>query len=547
MAFPLDKVLTVRDAATGAPYWQLTRVDDAGRYRTEVLGQGTTTERTYFDAKQRVKTLTTESAATTVQSLAYDYDARLDLVSRTDVLQPQHPTERFRYDALERLTCAYFSPTADPAAPCHTSYGYAPDGNLTSKSDIGGLAYNDPAHPHAVTEAGGDSFGYDAAGNQKTRPGGVTITYTAFDLPRTVTQAGGTISFGYDGDERRVRKTTSAEETLYFGDLYERVTDASAKVAHRYHIFSPERVIAIVTRGGNAPGTLYLHADHLGSVDAVTNDAGSVEERRSDDAFGQRRNPVWGDPPPAVFESKTSLGFTGHESDAELGLVNMRGRIFDPRIGRFLTTDPLIADVTFGQRPQPLRLCLECAVLSIEGSDDLKKSSPLRSESARKGAANVLGIFAVVGGATGEVLGGAASVTGIGAAIGVPAMVVSTTLVVGRAANVAAGFRGLVRRVFGGSGSNSNCVRRVFGGSGSNSNCVRRVFGGSGSEKNARSDRPQARPARRAPVARCSCAPPAASPPAFGTPPRAARAPCSMDGGAGRGARAHPDHGHDHG
>jgi hypothetical protein len=50
-----------------------------------------------------------------------------------------------------------------------------------------------------------------------------------------------------------------------------------------------------------------------------------------------------------------------------------------------------------------------------------------------------------VGGVTGEVLGGAASATGIGAAIGVPAMVVSTTLVVGGAANVAAGFRGLVQ------------------------------------------------------------------------------------------------------
>jgi hypothetical protein len=79
-----------------------------------------------------------------------------------------------------------------------------------------------------------------------------------------------------------------------------------------------------------ATGALYLHADHLGSVDAVTDEAGSVEERRSYDAFGQRRNPVWGDPPPAVFASKTSLGFTGHESDADLGLVNMKGRILIP-------------------------------------------------------------------------------------------------------------------------------------------------------------------------------------------------------------------------
>jgi hypothetical protein len=55
------------------------------------------------------------------------------------------------------------------------------------------------------------------------------------------------------------------------------------------------------------------------------------------------------------------------------------------------------------------------------------------------------GIALTVGGFTGEVLGGAATVTGIGVAVGVPAMVVSTTLVVGGAANVAAGIRGLTQ------------------------------------------------------------------------------------------------------
>jgi hypothetical protein len=53
------------------------------------------------------------------------------------------------------------------------------------------------------------------------------------------------------------------------------------------------------------------------------------------------------------------------------------------------------------------------------------------------------GIALTVGGFTGEVLGGAATVTGIGAAVGVPAMVVSTTLAVGGAGNIAAGIRGL--------------------------------------------------------------------------------------------------------
>ncbi|WP_437490358.1 RHS repeat-associated core domain-containing protein [Sorangium sp. So ce1014] len=76
-------------------------------------------------------------------------------------------------------------------------------------------------------------------------------------------------------------------------------------------------------------------------------------ERRSYDPFGQRRNPVWGERVPASFSSETTQGFTGHESDDELGLVNLKGRIYDPRIGRFLTTDPIVSIPAFGQRWKP--------------------------------------------------------------------------------------------------------------------------------------------------------------------------------------------------
>ncbi|WP_437784549.1 RHS repeat domain-containing protein [Sorangium sp. So ce1097] len=143
-------------------------------------------------------------------------------------------------------------------------------------------------------------------------------------------------------------------ETLYFGDLVERVTDrASGTVEHRYHVRSPERVVAIVTRGGSDGGTRYVHVDHLGSIDALTDEDGDVIERWSYDPFGQRRNPVWGQTAPASFSSETTQGFTGHESDDELGLVNMKGRIYDPRIGRFLTTDPIVSMPSFGQSWNP--------------------------------------------------------------------------------------------------------------------------------------------------------------------------------------------------
>jgi YD repeat-containing protein len=188
------------------------------------------------------------------------------------------------------------------------------------------LFYTDPKHPHAVTNAPGETFGYDAVGNQFTRPGGVSITYTPFDLPKTITQGGQTTTFGYDGDQQRIRKTTSNSETLTFGDLFEQVTTGLVK-EFRYHVHSPERVIAIVTHGGNEPGIKYINVDHLGSTETITNEQGVQIEKRSFDAFGARRNPIWG-APAGVLTSKTKQGFTGHDEEDEFGLVNMKGRIW---------------------------------------------------------------------------------------------------------------------------------------------------------------------------------------------------------------------------
>jgi RHS repeat-associated protein len=42
-------------------------------------------------------------------------------------------------------------------------------------------------------------------------------------------------------------------------------------------------------------------------------------------------------------------GFTGHEPDEALGLLNMRGRMYDPRLGRFLTPDPVVPGPQAGQ------------------------------------------------------------------------------------------------------------------------------------------------------------------------------------------------------
>ncbi len=62
-----------------------------------------------------MKSILTTREGATVQALSYEYDARRNLASRSDALQMKHPTERFRYDNLDRLTCAYFGMVEEPS------------------------------------------------------------------------------------------------------------------------------------------------------------------------------------------------------------------------------------------------------------------------------------------------------------------------------------------------------------------------------------------------------------------------------------------------
>jgi RHS repeat-associated protein len=162
-------------------------------------------------------------------------------------------------------------------------------------------------------------------------------------------------TFAYDGDQQRIRKQTPQETTVYFEEMYERATAAGGAVVHRYYVAAGTATLVVTREAGQGKGSAaYLHTDALGSTDLVTTDAGSILQRRSYDAFGSRRHPVWGQAPAGPFASKVSrVGFTGHEDEDDLGLVNMRGRIYDPKLGRFLQTDPIVSTPASGQSWNP--------------------------------------------------------------------------------------------------------------------------------------------------------------------------------------------------
>ena len=107
-------------------------------------------------------------------------------------------------------------------------------------------------------------------------------------------------------------------------------------------LIGSDRVAILKTRSDSTQDTRYVHTDHLGSIDTVTDDLGVVVERLAYDAHGKRRQVDWLDSPITIIAQETPRGFTDHENLDQLGLVHMNGRVYDPTLGRFLSADPFV-------------------------------------------------------------------------------------------------------------------------------------------------------------------------------------------------------------
>jgi len=141
-------------------------------------------------------------------------------------------------------------------------------------------------------------------------------------------------------------------ETVYLGGVYELDTKGNA-IVERFYVHNDERAFAVVERLATGDAWRYVHTDHLGSVDVITDSGGQEIDRRSFDAWGAPRDPKWGGGGAPSSNTATRRGFTWHEWDDDVGLVNAGGRIYDPKIARFLQTDPVIADVLDAQTQNP--------------------------------------------------------------------------------------------------------------------------------------------------------------------------------------------------
>jgi RHS repeat-associated protein len=346
----------VQKDGSSTSYWTLSETDVDGSIKTESFGNGLTSSYTMSQVTGRLMGVTTKKSTTTLRSWGYAYLPDGNLQRRSDLVASQH--ERFEYDRMDRIKRWVDADAQGKALAGGWSVNYTIDdfGSLTKRAFVAGSSTGgtsqtatftiDP-NSHRVTASSlwTGSYTYDANGNQTGRPDGETITYTPFDLPKIITGPRAA-QFDYDAFGTRARKvkTGTTTQTVYVAGLYEKRLNGTTK-EHVYYVLGPRGVVAQVTRPeGGSEDTKYLHSDNLGSVDGVSTAGGTLTQTKRD-PYGNAVSNFNQPKLPTTITASTNpvrLGFTGHEQDDELGMINMRGRMFDPRLGRFLTPDPVV-------------------------------------------------------------------------------------------------------------------------------------------------------------------------------------------------------------
>jgi RHS repeat-associated protein len=323
------------------PIWHLDEAFQGHLIQKETFGDGTASTYSYDPQRRWLETIETQRGTNLIQSLSYAHYQNGQVRDRSEAGGPSR-TFHYDYDPLNRLRTVTKSSGTETET---TQYTYDFSGNLTTKGSIS-LSYL-PTQPHLVDTVGGNTYVHDANGNVEYRsgpdiPGGVQfLHYTHFDLPHTInTGPSATTTFDYSADETRlVRRDrdpanpTDDRTRIFIPGLYQRELDANGEtVEERFHISASGRPVAEIVRTPSGEETLYHHSDHLGTPETLTS-SGGASFTQVYDAFGA--------PDPDNAEL-TRSGFTGHEHDRDLGLIDMKGRVYDPLAGRFLTADPVM-------------------------------------------------------------------------------------------------------------------------------------------------------------------------------------------------------------
>jgi RHS repeat-associated protein len=336
-------LLQVTDYDSDDLLWELDSLNARGQVTSQIYGNTKEIHTSYDPTNGRIVGIRTNG----IQDWTYAYDALGNLTERKDC--SRNLTETFGYDLRNRLVRT----SRNSLSTQLMTYDAA--GNLLSKTGVG--------HDFAYEEGSNRLVSFYA--DSPLPRMWDDIQYNSFHKVTSIVQGSHSLALTYGPSKSRMKAVLSDHQTVaetkyYIDNLYEEI-QKGAEVTQLSYIFAGDVCIAIHEHSStNGTRLLYLHHDHLGSVQAYSDEQGHLVQELSYDAWGCRRSPDTWEPFERFTEADAAnpWGFTGHEHLDLFEMVNMEGRIYDPLLGRFLSPDPYVQAPDYTQSLNRYVYCL---------------------------------------------------------------------------------------------------------------------------------------------------------------------------------------------
>lgn len=305
----------MQTTSAGTTVWRLDEYD--GLY--SIVGHaGQLCSGTYLDFDGRISELALYNGYEAPADMTFTYDtATGNLLSREST---PGAYEEFTYDNLDRLTGAD-----------NLTYSYADNGNLTYKTGIGHYMYNS-TKPHAVTGIENTA--------RLMKMSRLNTEYNAFGKISCIHdgETGRSLDFLYGIDDERYCSIQRYQyggidhEVIYLDGL-DLWIDRDGNQKWTYY---PDNHVITQKAGNGSFQHYFTFTDQVGSILKVV-DANGTEK------FSATYDP-WGRQTVTLNQIGLIRGYTGHEMLTEYDLINMNGRLYDPLLGRFLSTDNFVQE-----------------------------------------------------------------------------------------------------------------------------------------------------------------------------------------------------------
>jgi RHS repeat-associated protein len=278
------------------------------------------------------------------------------------------------YDTLDRLIRVRHSRDELPE-----SFAHDPAGNLLMQDGTGPSRIKG----NRLLMQGDRHYDYDAFGNLIRERRGTAhklVTEYRYDCQHRLIGLtrpdGKTASYQYDAFGRRIRKTVDDVTTEFFWQGDHLVAESSPN-EYRSYVYEPGTFRPLAMLDGKGPKKacpFYYQLDHLGTPLELTDYSGEIVWSAQYDAYGKVAALTLA----ADDYLDQPLRFQGQYFDAESGLHYNRHRYYDPRLGRYLTPDPVKLAGGINQyqyTPNPTGWVDPLGLSDCPGGDGCKKPS----------------------------------------------------------------------------------------------------------------------------------------------------------------------------